>query len=358
MGCSKLNINQVLGAIMALGLMNSCVKGDPSFSLLGENTQLSISPQYEVVPTKIDVLWVVENSDSMETSQQALIDNFSRFINRFITKQYDFRIGVTTPDAWLGKFIPGEEGRLRLKDGANGQHSGVFVIDRNTPNLSHVFMVNARQGILGHSDERPFQSVEEVLSFPGNSDFRRPDAFLAVIIISDEDDFSNNSIFNLENQYNDPRIIPISHYKNFFDNLAGIGNYSINAVAIKDQNCLNQLNNGSGAARKIGVRYMQMAEATGGVVQSLCDDFGSSLEFISDTILTKNPVNLNFKLDREPRIETLQVLINGVAITQDPVNGWVYDPATMIVSLHGQAADQIQNGGQINIVFDPLRPKN
>jgi hypothetical protein len=151
-------VTKAMSAMMALFMISSCMKGDPSFSLLGENTQLSISPEFEVVPTKIDVLWVVENSDSMETSQQALVDNFTKFINRFISKQYDFRIGVTTPDAWLGKVIPGQTSLLRLRDGANGRHSGIFVIDRMTPNLTEVFMVNARQGILGHSDERPFQS--------------------------------------------------------------------------------------------------------------------------------------------------------------------------------------------------------
>jgi hypothetical protein len=190
-------------------------------------------------------------------------------------------------------------------------------------------------------------------------------SLLAVIIISDEDDFSNTTIHhlekeydNLENLYDDPRIIPISHYKNFLDRFAGAGNYSINAVAIKDQACLDALNNGSGANRKIGRRYLEMAAATSGVVSSLCDDFGTSLEFISDTIITRNPVNLNFRLAREPKLETLQVFINGNLIPQDAVNGWSYDPATMTVSLHGQAANQIQNGGQISIVFDPLKPRN
>lgn len=52
-------------------------------------------------------------------------------------------------------------------------------------------MANVKLGTSGSGDERALSSFEKTLINPLNSNFHRPDAFLAIIIVSDEDDFSH-----------------------------------------------------------------------------------------------------------------------------------------------------------------------
>jgi hypothetical protein len=346
-----ISIRMAISGLIAVALLTACEKGGRSVSLLSEETNFSNAPTYEAVPQKIDILWVVDNSGSMESSQTALTSNFSRFIQKFQTMNYDFRMAVTTTDAWVGQLY-NQPSWLRLRDGADGRHSGVFVMNRATPNLSDVFLTNATQGISGSGDERAFSSFQYVLNYAGNSDFRRPDAFLAVIIVSDEDDFSANTTTYLNNNYNDSRLIPVSYYKNYLDGFAGAGNYNVNAITIMDTACRDYLN-ASSSGRRIGVRYIQLVDMTGGAKTSLCGDFGDSLQLISDTIISQRPANVDFKLGREPIESSIVVKLNGAVLAQDATNGWTYDTATWVVSLHGSAITAVQNGATVSIVYDP-----
>ena len=71
-----------------LTLLSACDKTDRSFSILAEQDSFKQSATY--TPRKLDVLWIIDNSGSMRTSQSELTSNFSSFINRFKQKQYDF----------------------------------------------------------------------------------------------------------------------------------------------------------------------------------------------------------------------------------------------------------------------------
>lgn len=340
--------------LMSMAVLAGCEKSNRSFSILADEAKFSENLVFEEIPQKIDVLFVVDNSGSMETSQQALAENFSRFIDRFQALKYDFRIGVTTSDAYLGKFNNAPSFRRLRAGGVNGQ-SGVHVIDRDTPFIDDVFMKNISQGIEGSGDERAFSSFEDTLDYAGNSDFRRADAYLAIIIVSDEDDYSATTSNYINNNYNDSRIIPVSHYKTFLDGLAGAGNYSVNTISILDGACATQLQN-SFPGRHVGQRYIQLADLTGGLKTSLCDNFGDNLQLISDTIINKKPVNSSYKLNREPQETSIVVKVNGLVIAQDPVNGWTYDPANWVVTLHGTAIPE--QGGSVSIAYDPKNPKN
>lgn len=351
-GC-EMWIKKAVWIITVVGLCNiGCEKSDRSFSVLSDQASFSQAPGYEVVPQKIDVLWVIDNSGSMATSQSALTSNFSRFISRFQSLNYDFHMGVTTSEAYLARFGYGTD-YSTLSDGVSS-HSGIRVMDKNTANLTDVFMINATQGVDGSGDERAFSSFEEVLNSSANASFRRSDAFLAIIIVSDEDDFSANSIDYLANNYADPRLVATSYYKNYLDTLVGAGKYSVNAIAILSDACKNSLTDGF-SGRRVGQRYIELADLTGGVKASLCDNFGDSLQLISDTIINQK-LAVSFKLNREPQIPTLAVKVNGVTILEDPTNGWTYDSANLILTFHGTSVPPA--GASISITYDPLAPKN
>ena len=46
----------------------------------------------------VDMLFVIDNSGSMQQEQKALADNFSTFIDNFLEKNIDFKIGIITTD--------------------------------------------------------------------------------------------------------------------------------------------------------------------------------------------------------------------------------------------------------------------
>lgn len=341
------NLSLKLAAFVALLAMTvACEKNDRSFSVLAVSQSYESGVAY--TPKPIDILWVIDDSGSMQSSQNNLVSNFQSFITKFQTKNYDFHMAVQSTGAWQALFAgnPANSSYGKLKDGVGSNHSGIFVMDKNTPNLSDVFVTNASLGINGTGDERAFQSFEATLNSSLNPTFRRPDAFLAIIILSDEDDFSRTKSSFGNDNYNDQYLRPVSYFKTYLDNKVGAQNYSVNTISILDQQCLNQLLIN---AQKISTRYISLADMTGGAKVSLCGNFGTGLDLIAGTIIAANSV---FKLAKVPVVSTIRVKINGIVIAQNASNGWTYESAENTVTLHGTA---IPDGDdQIIIDYDPV----
>lgn len=334
-----------MSLVASLVAVTACDKTDRSFSILGSGTTFQQTAVY--TPRKIDVLWIVDNSGSMESSQTKLTQNFGSFINKFVTKGFDFHMAVQSSDAFLGKFNS-QDYRRRLKDGA-ATHSGVFVLDKNTPNISDVFLTNATLGTGGSGDERAFSSFLDTLDYSGNSDFRRHDAFLAIIIVSDEDDFSATTSTYLNNNYNHADLIPVQNYVDFLNSYTlGPQDYSVNSIQILDTECRDELNRES-PGRRIGLRYIDLVDRTGGVKSSLCANFDDTLNQISDSIAK---VASSFSLTREPIPETIRITVNGVEIpANDPVNGFTYNPVGYTITFSESATPN--DGDNVAVTFDP-----
>lgn len=337
-------------ALLATTFMTACGSNSFDLGLTGENFQQSSTSTR--VP--IDILWVIDNSGSMETSQANLAANFASFITNFQNTNFDYQIAVTTTEAYQSAAVfGGDPSWSRFKDGNPSESSGVRIITPNTPNLDDVFQVNVSQGIAGDADERGLQSLEEILSNADNlaDSFPRPGAFLAVIIMSDEEDFSHSGVENIQfngsvpNTVDDSRLTPVSYYTDFLDDLMeGRENYMVNTIGIFDQACETQLAT-QFTGRRITERYAEISDATGGVKASLCEDFSDILSNISDTILQQTT---KFYLDREAVSETLKVLVDGVAL---PEGAYIYDPSELSISF---ANDYIPpEGSRIEVVFQP-----
>lgn len=339
------SIKAALIASTAAIAITGCNKASSSYSLLNDSSQQR--QQAVLIPKKIDILWVIDNSGSMESSQTALVENFQSFISRFQNYNYDFRMAVTATDAWRKQFNSSSE-HARIRDGAGSTHSGVFVMDRDTPNLANVFSINIRQGLAGTGDERAFESFKQTLLEPWNVDFRRPEAFLAIIIVSDEEDFSHSGAA-MNESYSNPNLYSVESYRDFLDTFTEINtygkNYSVSSIYIPDQACLDDL---AINAQKISTRLPALADLTGGVKASLCENFGESLELISDSIIQLSSV---FKLDREPLEETISVVVDGTVVERDPHNGWTYNPAELTITFHGTAVPGAD--ADIRINFHP-----
>lgn len=369
--------------------ISACGSEGSSFSLLADADEFQQSSG--ISNSKVDILWLIDNSGSMETSQTNVINNLQSFIQDFQGKNLDFKMAVATTDAYRTLFNNNKncsQFRDRILNSScatvSGRpSSGYRVMDLLTPNLQSVFTINTSQtdaanSIGGSGDERAFQSIKTALDLDLNQGFLRADSFFSVIIISDEDDLSHNTSQAIENMgapYNtDPRSYPNIHttqsYVDYLDALTASGTqsrrYSVNAMAIFDTACQDDLNT-SWSGRKIGIRYGDLIDrvntglpsAAQGLKGSLCGNFATELSAIADSVLT---LSTKFKLARTPIPETIVVKVNNNVVPKQSTNpanngGWIYEAATNEILFVG-AAYIPPAGSSIRVDYDPAQYGN
>ena len=148
----------------------------------------------------------------------------------------------------------------------------------------------------------------------GNGGFLREDAKLAIIFLSDEEDFSSQ---------------PVSFYETYFLALKGNDKSKLSINAITGPMDLSSCPTSSSS----GSRYMKLAEATGGVVESICTpNWAASLEKLSNSAFG---LNRRFRLSEEPADPSRIVVdVNGVRVT----SGWEYDASDNAIVFDRDAA--------------------
>lgn len=180
---------------------------------------------------KMDVLFVIDNSTSMEQEQENLSANFQRFVDslrNFRDRQVDLHIGVTTtafPSApWLTS-VPGTAGAL-LKT----ETMEVPWLSGDDPDLDAQFAALATVGTSGAWDEQPLKALRASLVEPATSGinlgFLRPDALLAFVIVTDEDDLSTQGDGGLT----PATPIPVGNFIETLDTLKGDRGFWTGAV--------------------------------------------------------------------------------------------------------------------------------
>lgn len=351
----------VMFLISYMFALTSCADKSADIAILSAE---DVFYQSSSVNNKIDILWMMDSSGSMQEEQDNLAANFSAFINDFVTKGYEYNIAVAATDAWRYEYNTGYSNLVRFRDGniytsTTADNSTVNMINNLTANVISTFTKNIKVGITGSGDERAFDSIRQSLSSSVNSgyNFRRDDAFLAVIIISDEEDFSrNNAALNgctgtpTPTECQDQNLRPVSDYTAFLDTYTSSQpadrKYSVNAIGVFDTACMNA-NPSSGG--HMGLRYLDLVDATNGVSGSICDaDFSDTLNAMQNKIAEDST---QFRLSRTPIVSSIVVKINGVNIVQDATNGWTYDAGNNSIKFHGSALPP--QGAAVSIVFDP-----
>ncbi len=346
--------------------------GGKTFNVADDGSSFQQSNGAKSVP--VDILWVIDNSGSMETSQGLLAANFPSFIDKFVQTNFDFRMAVVTTDAYKGmapygsdltmaKFRDGERDYYPTDGIDDATHSGYYVIDRSTPNITNVFQTNVLQGIYGGGDERGFQSMEAALLNLENraTPFPRPGAFLVVIFLTDEEDFSWDGAAGIQlvtdpatgqtvnNTITDPRLHPVSRYIDILNTATNSTttqkNYMVNTIAIFDNACKQQLTTSTFTGRRTADRYAELTDATNGLKSSLCGNFDTIMSNISDSILE---FSSKFYLNRTPVVETIRVYVDGVEAV---AAAWVYDAGENSVTFNiGYIPAQ---GADIRVSFTP-----
>jgi hypothetical protein len=178
---------------------------------------VTVEDRYIRVPltvrNKVDILFMIDNSNSMAPKQEKLKERFPSFIQRLRAFADDglpasYHIGVVTSDMGAGSACKvSDGGKLNGFDRTDQDNfvscqlgGGLGFIDFNqldgTANVmgtvEEAFRCIASVGDQGCGFEHPLESVHRALTsdVPENHGFLREDAVLAVVFLADEDDCS------------------------------------------------------------------------------------------------------------------------------------------------------------------------
>ncbi len=302
-------------------------RGDPN----GQQTDTFMQD----MQPKADILLVVDDSGSMGDKQASLAANFSSFIQYAASAGVAYQIGVVTttvgdsicPPPPLPCPMPATPGDGILRTIRPGQANQIGPILRsNTPNVGQAFQQLVNVGTDGSGSETPLEAAVMALTPPRivteNAGFLRPDANLAIVIVSDAGDQSNQ---------------PLSYYENRLINVKGFNRLSMFTFSAIGP----FLASAPGSCTYDGggdpARYDGLVTRTGGVREEICtQNWATALQGLGRTAFGFRTM---FFLGASPDLtggQTLNVQINGSAITgggactssgQPTMGAWCYDSA-------------------------------
>jgi hypothetical protein len=257
--------------------------------------------------SRIDVLWVVDNSGSMEPRQSNLARNFGSFIDVFTTNAIDYRLAITTTDTFKDKGafkgspsvitpktpspVAAFQSNIRVGTAGSpyeaGMEAAVMALDAraalNTPILEA--LETCRTGCLKKSDVSTCQAN---CANAHAVEFLRPDAYLYVVFVTDEEDKSSNP--------------DLRYYYRKLETALGPGNDGmVSTAAIIGDVPSNTCNATPGS------RYAQLVELAGGELGSICDpEFATTLRKLATSAVG---LKRKFALAKAPNVSTLEVRI-------------------------------------------------
>ncbi|HEU4384674.1 MAG TPA: hypothetical protein VFR85_14395 [Anaeromyxobacteraceae bacterium] len=324
-----------------------------------------------IASAKTDILFVVDDSGSMQEEQQNLAANFDAFIAQLaaLPVANDYHIGITTTSVenfdgtivFPAANVPGSsparpcpnigrpypQGALVAVDPASiatYPTDGVFVDNRpkvlvsGSPTLVQDFQTNVKVGICGSGKEEGLEAARLALSDRvadgTNAGFLRPGARLVVIVVSDEDDCTGPAADNDACHNTKGPLVPVQDFVDFFAAPVDGEVRSVLVAAIAGVDPVTHLPQVCGTAFDKADRYAAFVSAFGavGLIDSICNSsFRDTLIAIATLIGQEVP------LAQEPadwRLLTVAVVKPGggrVACTLGTAGGStdvVYAPAT------------------------------
>ncbi|MFT5582530.1 MAG: hypothetical protein ACI9VR_000106 [Cognaticolwellia sp.] len=236
-----------------------------------------------------DIMFLVDNSCSMDDDQARLANNFSYFIQNLDTYTNDWHVIVVGGD-----------------DGCKNNSAGI--LKSTTSGYESKFSTAVKQGTGSYLTEALLTpaalATEEAAkgSSGCNANFMRDGALLHIIMVSDEPEQSSGSWSNYVNRIQ-----------------AAKGSASL----VKLSAIVGDYPGGCGSADP-GTGYYDAVNYTGGEFLSICASSWSSYM----SALAKASISVDtYELQATPVESTLVVLVNDVEIT----SGWYYDEAANTV---------------------------
>jgi hypothetical protein len=297
---------------------------------------------YQEAVDQVDILFVVDNSASMTEEQAALSAGFASFAQNLEDANSNFHIGVvaTSQDS---------------TDPDRGKMIGDTPFLTSADDYITEFQARIALGVQGSDKEKGLEAAAFALS-PAiitrhNPGFLRPDANLLVVIVSDEEDCSDDGVldgFDSAACYNQRgKLVPIPV---LVDRLQGVklNNEFVQIAAIIgpfDESCPDAYS---------GHRYAEAALLTGGLLGKICDANWDTM--LGDLGLNAIGILEAFTLSEPAETESIHVFVDlqtGVPEYEVPtgdVNGWTYDWTYQTLQFHGTAVPP--RGSVIRVEYD------
>lgn len=291
---------------------------------------------------EVDILWVIDNSPSMEDEQAEVADKFQDFVGNLEESGLRFHVGVVTTDT----DDPDQNGKLVSLDG-----EAPTIVSSEDDDYVSTFQRLVRVGTDGSDKERGIEAAIKALSEPlvsgWNGGFLRDGATLSIVYVSDENDCTDRGALAGNDE-------PSACYDNV-DSLVSLKTLIDETREIKADGSRilassivgpEIVENCDGA--KPGFRYAGMAEAFGGIQGSICDnDFSTIMDRLG---LQVSGVLTTFQLTYPAVEETLEVYVDDELVPPSETDGWVYDDVYWILEFTGDGVPP--RGSKITVFYE------
>lgn len=254
--------------------------------------------------SRVDILFVIDNSGSMGSYQQALIKNADTFINTFVSGGgLDWKMGIISTDTMNAPFI--------------GFTPATELTYKTVDNVKLFKNAVGKLGTSGDAIEKTFAPIMKHI--PAYPSFLRSNAMLALIMITDAEEQSNTSA------------------QDFLDflmvtkgSLKKVVTYGV--FAPQDFGC----SIGDSYWNYAKSPYEEVVVATNGKTYPLCKDFGKHLADLGTDLVTRVS-RPTIRLQSRPQLRTLKVYYKGEILPGGPQSEqgrWIYDFDLNAIQFH------------------------
>ncbi len=277
----------------------------------------------------VDILWVIDNSESMVGERALVADGVEAFTQHLENSEVDFHLGVITTTFERGH-------------AAGGALIGVpRVLTREDPYV-RMFARRATEGVhevVAADKERGLAAAAHAASAArtsagrANEGFFRDGAHLLVVVVSDEDDCSDNGRLDglpaKACTLNKDDLPEASSFVSLLRNRLRLADDELRIAAI-----VGQVDSFCFGVRP-GTRYAQAARLTGGFVGDLCAEDWT--DYLDELGVAAAGLQRSFVLSSAALPDRLYVEVDGEEVPESPTVGWTYDPRRWAVDFHGPA---------------------
>ncbi len=268
--------------------------------------------------SRVDILWVIDNSGSMADEQANLAKNFGLFIQDFLQENVDFKMAITTTDGTAtkgdGREVTGS--MLKLNSEAAATNEAQFVAD---------FMKLVQVGTSGSGTEMGMQTATRFMDRYASS-WLRDDAYLVVVVMSDEEEQGPKTIPEYVNQLRSLKSNP--------------GFVKVNSVI---ETTTPAVLNSCGSACYRGERYKEASNLTGGTISDIHSDFAQILTKMGSKIVE---LLHSFALAARPSdLASIKVFVND----QELASGWSYDEVNNAIRFDDSTTPDV--GAKVTVEF-------
>lgn len=272
---------------------------------------------------KLDVLLIIDNSNSMLEDNQKLAQRLSTFVSQLQGSSIDWQMCVTVTSPLHVNGIPRWGASVIWANYVPSGSTPAWVLKAGTGNLNNIFIDTINSigaGWQDTDDERGIKAAWWHLwngdpRYTGNSGCYRNEAALAMIVISDEDERSVGG--NASDEYYENEFKPLEHddlpstlVSHVQDIFGVMKRFTFNSIIVRpdDAACMGNQDN-AGSKSHYGRIYAEASNISGGGVGSICDDdYYGNLNYFKDKIETSIEA---FPLECDPYNGDILFKING-----------------------------------------------